>query len=149
MLILLAAAVISAGQDPVAPPQDCASPANTIEMNDCAAAEVAAEEARMAAYLAASIKVLRDEAESPELAAAVVAELHASQTAWQAYADSACRTVYTRWQSGTIRNLMALGCRERLTRERTHTLWADYLGYMDSTPPILPEPLPLPRNAGD
>ncbi|MDY6925294.1 MAG: lysozyme inhibitor LprI family protein [Pseudomonadota bacterium] len=148
MLILLAAALISVGQDPVGPPLDCRSPSNTIEMNDCAAADVVKEEARMATYLAAAIDVLRDEAESPELAAAVVAELQSSQKAWQAYADSACRTVYTRWQSGTIRNLMALGCRERLALERTHTLWADYLVYLDSTPPTLPEPLAAPRVAG-
>ena len=149
MLILLAAALISAGQNPAGPPPDCRSPSNTIEMNDCAAAEVAREEARLATYLAAAIEVLREEAESPELAATVVAELQASQKAWQAYADSACRTVYTRWQSGTIRNLMALGCRERLTLERSHALLADYLVYLDSTPPALPEPLAAPRVAED
>jgi len=142
MLILLVAALIAPGQDRAEPPLDCREAMTTLEINDCAAKDVATQEARMATYLAASVEVLRTEAEGPEQAKTVIAELQASQKAWQAYADSACGTVYTRWQSGSIRNLMALTCRERLTQQRTHTLWTDYLLYLDDTPPDLPEPLP-------
>ena len=142
MLILLAAALLMV-QEPE-PSLDCANASNTIEINDCAARDVAIGQARLETYLAASIEVLRTEAETPDAAATVVSELHASQTVWQAYADSACSTVYTRWQSGTIRNLMALSCRRRLTQERTHTLWADYLVSLGGDEPVLPEPLPTP-----
>ena len=33
-----------------------------------------------------------------------------------------------------------LGCKIALTQARTHWLWRNWLTYMDSTPPILPEP---------
>ena len=42
--------------------------------------------------------------------------------------------------SATIRNAMSLTCRIRLVDQRTHTIWQNWLTFMDSTPPILPEP---------
>jgi len=142
MLILLAAAFLAV-QDPGSE-LDCANASNTLEINDCATKDVATEQARLETYLAASVGVLRDEAKTPEAATTVVTELQASQKAWQAYADSACSTVYTRWQSGTIRNLMALSCRRRLTQDRSHSLWADYLVSLGGEEPVLPEPLFTP-----
>jgi uncharacterized protein YecT (DUF1311 family) len=148
MLILFAAALLSVGQDP-GPPPDCANAANTIEINECAAADVAAEEDRMAAYLAAAVEVLRKGAESLEPAEAAVADLLDSQTAWRAYADSACGAVHTRWLAGTIRTLMALNCQKRLTRQRSHTLWTEYLTHPDGTPSDWPDPSSAPEPVGD
>jgi hypothetical protein len=36
-----------------------------------------------------------------------------------------------------------LSCQIKLTQLHTHTIWLEWLTYMDSTPPILPEP-PVP-----
>lgn len=149
MLVLLAATLISFGQDPADRSLDCAQASNTMEINECAGLDVQAEERRMATYLAAAVGALRDQAESPEQAEVAIAELQAGQAAWRTYADSACAAVYTRWQAGTIRVLMSLSCLERLTQQRSHTLWTEYLTYMDSTPPALPEPLPVSRPAED
>ncbi|MDE0552455.1 hypothetical protein OU793_24315, partial [Vibrio sp. VP6] len=58
----------------------------------------------------------------------------------QAYMSSHCDSVYTQWRDGTIRGVMAISCKTKLTKQRTHELWENFLTYMDSTPPVLPEP---------
>lgn len=138
-MILVLAAVALLSQDPE-PALDCDNAMSTVEMNECALKDVQAEEARMARYLDAAVTVLRTEAETPELAEQVVSELHASQKNWVEYAQSACALAYTRWQGGSIRNLMALTCREGLTQERSHTLWAAYIAGITDEDTILPEP---------
>ena len=49
-------------------------------------------------------------------------------------------SVYTQWRDGAIRGIMAISCKTKLTKQRTHDLWENFLTYMDSTPPVLPEP---------
>jgi uncharacterized protein YecT (DUF1311 family) len=115
----------------------------TMDMNACALKDVEAEEARMNRYMDAAVAVLRNEAETPELAAQVIGELRASQKQWVDYAEGACGAVYTRWQNGTIRNLMALNCREQLTQERARTLWSGYIAGPADEETILPEPKAL------
>ncbi|MCG4259878.1 DUF1311 domain-containing protein [Acetobacter senegalensis] len=63
-----------------------------------------------------------------------------SETAWKAYRDAECRAVFTNWQQGTLRIMMQLGCERRLTRQRTYTVWQNWLTFQDSTPPVLPRP---------
>ena len=138
-MILVLAAVALLSQDPATEP-DCDNALSTLDMNACAARDVQAEEARMNQYLDAAVTVLRAEAESPELAEQVVVELRASQQKWVDYAQSACATVYTRWQGGSIRNLMALTCREQLTQERSHAIWSGYIAGITDEETILPEP---------
>ncbi len=72
--------------------------------------------------------------------AKALAEFDKAQTAWIAYRDAECGAIYDYWSSGTIRNTIALTCEIDLTRRHTHTVWSEWLTYMDSTPPILPEP---------
>ncbi|TOB51174.1 lysozyme inhibitor LprI family protein, partial [Vibrio parahaemolyticus] len=72
----------------------------------------------------------------PELTAAI----KLAQQDWQAYMSSHCDSVYTQWRDGTIRGIMAISCKTKLTKQRTHELWENFLTYMDSTPPVLPEP---------
>lgn len=130
-------------QTPAAAEVDCDRAANTQEINACVAQELAREEARMNRYLQAAQSRLYD-----DLAAAAPggepgfgpAWLDASQSAWVAYADIRCRGVFDQWKDGTIRTVMALGCRIEATRQRTHDIWTDHLTFGDSTPPILPEP---------
>lgn len=122
----------------------CVREGNTLQMNACAAEDLDIETARMEAYLNAALMQVVSEAEDmgdATDAAVLVEEIQLSQVAWQTYADQACAAVYTRWQAGTIRVMMAIGCHINLTRERSHHLWAEYLSFPDSTPPILPEPI--------
>lgn len=138
-MILILAAVALLSQDPVST-VDCEIAMSTVDMNECALQDVRAEEARMGLYLDAAVNVLRTDAETPELAEQVVSELHASQKRWVEYARSACDLVYRRWQGGTIRDLMALGCRQQMTQERSHTLWSAYISGLTDEETVPPEP---------
>lgn len=142
ILALLASLFI---QDPDLAAVDCSQAMTTIEINACIGRDLDLEQERMNLYLDTAFAVLREEAagagEGLDEANALIAEIEAGQTLWQAYADKACAAVYTRWQSGTIRVAMALDCQIELTRQRTHHLWSEYLSFPDSTEPILPEPV--------
>nr|WP_086939389.1 lysozyme inhibitor LprI family protein [Thaumasiovibrio occultus] len=112
---------------------DCNNAMTTIEINQCAAIELASAQTQLDHYLAMS---LEQKAHDPELVAAI----KVAQQDWQAYMTSHCDSVYTQWRNGTIRGVMAISCKTKLTKQRTHTLWQSFLTYMDSTPPVLPEP---------
>lgn len=112
---------------------DCNNVRNMLETNRCAAIELEAAEDVLTHYLETSIE---HNAFDPELVDAI----QVAQKQWQAYAAAHCGAVYTQWRDGTIRGVMGITCRTRLTKRRTHDIWQDFLTYMDSTPPVLPEP---------
>jgi uncharacterized protein YecT (DUF1311 family) len=105
----------------------------TLEMNECMAAIRERASERKDRYLAAAIARHEDQ---PELTAMI----RQSEAAAEAYRKSECGAVYEDWKEGTIRNIMALSCDIALIDERTRTIWQNWLTYMDSTPPDLPEP---------
>jgi uncharacterized protein YecT (DUF1311 family) len=113
---------------------------NTIEINDCMSATLTKAQADLDRYLAAARKRLKSEAADDAGSAAALADVDKVQAAWVAYSKADCDAVYDNWSAGTIRTAMALTCEIDLTRQRTHTVWSEWLTYMDSTPPILPEP---------
>jgi uncharacterized protein YecT (DUF1311 family) len=117
---------------------------NTLEINDCMSATLTRAEDELKRYLTAARKRLKSEAADDAGAAAALADLDKVQTAWTAYSKAECGAVYDYWSSGTIRTSMELTCEIDLTRQRTHTVWSEWLTYMDSTPPILPEPSTAP-----
>ncbi|WP_017092013.1 lysozyme inhibitor LprI family protein [Vibrio splendidus] len=112
---------------------DCENAMNTIEINQCAAIELESAQAELDKYLAASFEHNAYDAE-------LVASIKKAQESWQAYMSAHCSSVYTQWRDGSIRGIMALSCKTALTKQRTHEVWANFLTYMDSTPPVLPEP---------
>ncbi|MEJ2610137.1 MAG: lysozyme inhibitor LprI family protein [Candidatus Thiodiazotropha sp.] len=112
---------------------DCDNPTTTIAMNVCAGREVENAESQLEKY------VLKAE-EKYATEKNIVETLRKSQEAWINYRKSYCAAIYEVWSGGTIRGVMFSGCMLKLTKDRTHTIWSDYLTYMDSTPPILPEP---------
>ena len=114
-------------------PADCDHAMTTIEINQCAAIELDSAQVELERYLKASIEHNADDK-------ALVAAIEQAQQDWQAYISSHCDSVYTQWRDGTIRSVMAISCKTQLTRQRTHELWKNFLSYMDSTPPVLPEP---------
>jgi uncharacterized protein YecT (DUF1311 family) len=105
----------------------------TLEMNECMAGIRERAGERKDRYLAAAIARHEDQ---PELAAMI----RQSEAAAEAYRKAECGAVYEDWKEGTIRNIMALSCDIALIDERTRTIWQNWLIYMDSTPPDLPEP---------
>jgi uncharacterized protein YecT (DUF1311 family) len=119
-----------------APQSDPCSGSSTYDMNQCLVGKVEKAGTRLNEYVAAAKKRYEDEP-------AVVLGIGASQTAFEAYRDTECAAVLEAWTDGTIRGAMTLGCKLSLTNERTHTVWANWLQYMDSTPAVLPEPRPI------
>lgn len=112
---------------------DCENALNTLEINQCAAIELQTAEQQLETYLQASFE---HNAEDPILVEAI----KRSQADWSTYMTAHCDAIYTQWRDGSIRGVMALSCKTELTKDRTHQIWANFLTYMDRTPPILPEP---------
>ncbi|MFZ3407972.1 lysozyme inhibitor LprI family protein [Vibrio chagasii] len=130
MLILMCFSYsVLAGENVV----DCDNAMNTLEINHCAALDLESAQVELEKYLAASFE---HNAEDTELVGAI----KVAQESWQAYMTAHCDSVYTQWRDGSIRGLMALSCKTKLTKQRTHEVWENFLTYMDSTPPVLPEP---------
>ncbi|QFI37187.1 DUF1311 domain-containing protein [Moritella marina ATCC 15381] len=112
---------------------DCDKAVNTLEINYCAKVELDKAEAKMQLYLNKSIAQYTADT-------SVVESINIAQSAWQSYSKSQCDSVFTLFRDGTMRVMMTLSCRTKLTQQRTHELWAQYLTYMDSAEPVLPEP---------
>jgi uncharacterized protein YecT (DUF1311 family) len=110
----------------------------TLEMNECLGQRLEAAQARLDKYLHAATERYTEEQPAVRLG------IEASENAFEAYRAIECATVYEDWKDGTLRGVMDLGCRIGLTDERTHVVWANWLQFVDSTPPILPEPKPTP-----
>ena len=108
---------------------------NTIEINACFAERLRRADATRRKYeVAATTRYFENDA--------VRLGIDASQAAFEAYRRIECATVYEAWKDVTIRNQMSLSCEIDLTDERTHYIWEHWLQYLDSSPPILPEPRP-------
>jgi uncharacterized protein YecT (DUF1311 family) len=110
---------------------------NTLEINACLAERLDRANGRLEEYQQAAVdRYLADENDGD----AIIVGIEASQRAFEAYRAIECTTVLEVWKGGTIRTAMYLGCLIRLTDERTHTIWRNWLRYMDSTSPLRPEP---------
>lgn len=107
----------------------------TLEMNQCMADILAKAESRQAEYLAAAVERHSDR---PDL----VAMIRAGDDAFVAYGKAECGAVWEDWKDGSIRTIMSLTCSIGLADKRTHDIWENWLTYMDSTPPVKPEPGP-------
>ncbi|SQD76840.1 lysozyme inhibitor LprI family protein [Moritella yayanosii] len=112
---------------------DCDKAFNTLEINYCAKVELDKAEAEMQRYLSKSIAQYTADTN-------VVESINIAQSAWQSYSKSQCDSVFTMFRDGSLRVVMTLSCRTKLTQQRTHELWSQYLTYMDSSAPVLPEP---------
>lgn len=131
--VILALACLSFGAMADEQAIDCDAAFTTIEINQCAAIELDAANTELDKYLKASL-------DHNSFDSKLVAAIKLAQTDWQTYMSSHCDSVYTQWRDGTIRGAMSISCKTKLTKQRTHELWENFLTYMDSTPPVLPEP---------
>ncbi|KLI65245.1 hypothetical protein AAV99_04550 [Aurantiacibacter marinus] len=120
-----------------APPltSSCSDAPTTVDMNECYVSVLGRAEARRGEYLAAALE--RNDGDTD-----VAAMITQADAAYRLFADAECGAIYQYWIEGSIRNVMALTCRIGLTDRQTHTIWENWLTYMDSTPPLLPEPEP-------
>ncbi|MEP2735180.1 MAG: lysozyme inhibitor LprI family protein [Erythrobacter sp.] len=130
----LCGAVVAQAQDN-GDAANCSNASTTIAMNECMAGILAKAETQRQKYASAAYTRL---AKQPE----VRAEFAVSEASFSHYRDAECGAVYERWKSGSIRGLMSLTCRIELTDRRSQTIWNNWLTFMDSTPPLLPEPGP-------
>lgn len=69
-----------------------------------------------------------------------IAGIKEAQKAWLKYRETHCSSVYTFFRGGTIRNIMNVVCKIKLTKHRTHELWFDFLTPLSGDEPSLPEP---------
>lgn len=111
---------------------DCSKAETTLDLNHCAGIALDASKAQLDKYFAAAKAEAVDFEHVPAM-------LDASQTVWLEYRKTYCASIYQYYIDGSIRSMMNLECEKRLTDERTHTLWQDYLVAMDGTE-ILPKP---------
>ena len=111
----------------------CKDPKTTIEINVCISKKVEEAEKELAKYLEESRKRYAHEPKSIEA-------LNKSQESWLHFKEDHCNAIYEMWSGGTIRGTMYSNCLLEQTQRRTHDIWQAYLTFMDSTPPILPEP---------
>jgi uncharacterized protein YecT (DUF1311 family) len=110
---------------------------STLEINACLQDRLDRSQTRLERYIQAAIDRHTDADGKID---PVVLGIQSSQAAFEAYRGIECDSVYEEWKQGTIRDAMSLNCRMKLTDERAHVVWRNWLQFMDSTPPILPEP---------
>lgn len=111
----------------------CPDANNTYEIGVCLAEQLEQQEVELQHYLAEALARYKEN----EL---IVESIEKAQQSWLVYRLDQCSSIYDIWRDGTIRSIMGLGCSIRMTQLRTHQIWHSYLTYMDSTPPLLPEP---------
>lgn len=125
----------------------CADCVTTLDIVECMTKQVEQAQAIQDKYVAAAKRRLEfyaaEATDGPEKrwATEAVQLFEESQQEWVIFRDKQCGAIYTHWAGGTIRSIMERECRLRLIRRRTHDIWTDYLRYLDSLPPLLPEPL--------
>jgi uncharacterized protein YecT (DUF1311 family) len=121
----------SYAHDPAIP--ECKDAKTTFALTQCRGNQIGEADGKLQKYLVAARKqvVLR------ELNPPVI---DAEQAAWEAYRTAHCGNLYLYWGTGTIRYEMSGMCMLKLTNERTVDVWRAYLTYLDSTPPVLPDP---------
>ncbi|HWU14899.1 MAG TPA: lysozyme inhibitor LprI family protein [Caulobacter sp.] len=121
-------------------PAPCINAGTTPEVEACAAEYAHRDDRELVRYIAAARKSLSEDSVFTESAKAALKEFDASQAAWEAFRKAECDAVYTHWSDGTIRGAMYQSCWQAVTQARTRLVWKTWLQFMDSTPPLMPEP---------
>lgn len=118
---------------PLLAAEDCPDANTTYEIGMCLAEHLEQQEVELQHYLAeARARYVDNEM--------VIESIEKAQQSWLAYRLEQCSSIYNIWKDGTIRSIMGLNCSIHMTKLRIHQIWHSYLTYMDSTPPLLPEP---------
>lgn len=127
LLLCLSGAAWSAQEAPL-----CADMMDYKKEAECLADQIDLRIARLDKYYLAAQK-------QEKLFGYTSNELSESQQLWEKYLRKHCDFMYSREQgSAGARN--AAECQIRLYDERIYEIWKSYLTYLDSTPPVLPDP---------
>lgn len=111
----------------------CAEVKTTIEGIECRMKQLDAAELKLKRYFdAAAVRAKSLNLDSENL--------EREQSLWVKYRMEHCGNVYVFWREGTARYEMSALCNLRLTGARTYDIWAAYLTYFGTTPPVLPNP---------
>lgn len=117
----------------------------TLDMNDCMEKQVEQVNWVKNKYLsAASRKIEQDNENYPDSDPAyfhrLVAAFNEESKAWNSLIDKASSASYISWEGGSIRTEKSLSRKIELIEFQVYNIWKNWLTYVDSTPPILPEP---------
>jgi uncharacterized protein YecT (DUF1311 family) len=130
---LIAVSILGFASTAAAAQPLCRDAKNTVEDTNCMLAESGKADKVLQHYLeAAKERLSRDKVRG--------LSLDAAQAEWSRYRTMHCGDVYQYWVDGTYRYRASAQCEIDLARSRTHEIWAAYLTFVDSTPPLLPEP---------
>lgn len=111
----------------------CPDAMTTAEMAACLREILERADARMEKYHAAAQSVVEGDKE-------LATHLRATHDLFLSYRNAECSALYGNYMSGSVRPIMYLGCAIEMADQRAHTIWQNWLTFMDSTPPQLPEP---------
>lgn len=131
--IVMALASLSFAISAADKPLDCGSAITTLEINQCASIKLELARIELAKYLET---IFEHNDNDPEL----IESIKVAQKDWEFYISSHCSSIHTKWRDGSIRGVMYILCQTKMTEQRTHEIWSSFLTYIDSTPPVLPEP---------
>lgn len=132
ILLLLSTTLLQPATANTARVSGCDEP-TTIAQTECRVRQIDAANAKLQQYLDAARKRVLQFGVDPTA-------LQVEQAAWENYRLKHCGNVYDLWAKGTIRYEMSASCTLLTTRQRTFDVWRAYLTFLDSTPPLLPDP---------
>ena len=112
---LLLALGLAAGSAAAAP--DCRNAATTIEINECADADLKTVEKTLNTTYQAALKAVGD-AEGAKAKAALVA----AERAWIKFREADCNALYELWADGTMRTVVYVSCMRRRAEQRIKEL---------------------------
>ncbi len=103
---------------------DCARASTTLELNECAARAQKAVEQTLNQTYQQALKALQQPDTETEKFSATRQRLVEAQRAWMKFREADCEAVYLQYVSGSIRNLMFIGCMQKHAERRIDDLKA-------------------------
>jgi uncharacterized protein YecT (DUF1311 family) len=96
---------------------DCSNATTTGAMEQCAATEQKAVEAKLNTTYQRTLKAFdgQEDAKAKQM-------LVEAQRAWIKFREADCKAVYQKWGDGTIRGLMYIGCMQQRAEQRIKEL---------------------------
>lgn len=123
-LAATAALALSAALAGPAHALDCAQANTTLELNECAARGQKAVEHTLNQTYQQALRSLQQPDTETEKFSATRQKLIEAQRAWVKFREADCEAVYLQYLSGSIRNLMFIGCMQKHAERRIDDLKA-------------------------
>lgn len=103
---------------------NCESPQTTIEINQCAELELKKTEAELNKQYQLALKQMDEVGKDASISdkSKLKQNLVDAQRLWVKFRESDCKTVYTLWSDGSIKNVMYLSCMTAKAEQRIKEL---------------------------